>query len=68
MSSTEIDHRHKWERDEDDEVDIFAFAAGFHNGPRCARCGTEFCHHCDPDCYDKPCHMSTPTGSSSEAR
>lgn len=28
------------------EIDIFGFSAGYHNGPRCVKCGYEFCHHC----------------------
>ena len=30
-------------------IDDFAYEAGFCNGPRCARCGEEFCMHCEPD-------------------
>lgn len=29
-----------------DEIDIFAYDEGFHNGPGCIKCGFSFCHHC----------------------
>jgi hypothetical protein len=38
---------HVWETNDNGEVDIFAYEAGDrHNGPRCAKCGYGFCHHC----------------------
>ena len=51
-------HGHVWETKreaspefyEDDErgneIDTFAYSVGYHNGPRCKKCGFEFCHHC----------------------
>jgi hypothetical protein len=27
-------------------VDILAYETGYHNGPRCSKCGYGFCHHC----------------------
>ena len=30
-------------------IDVYAHEAGYCNGPRCARCGEEFCMHCEPD-------------------
>lgn len=27
-------------------VDIFGYSAGTHNGPRCVKCGYCYCHHC----------------------
>jgi len=38
---------HVWIRNKDDGViNIFGFEEGFCNGPRCAKCGYGFCHHC----------------------
>lgn len=38
---------HEWRRDEDGEVDIFAYTEGqYCNGPECVKCGYGFCHHC----------------------
>lgn len=40
---------HVWKLDDyNEEVDIFAFDAGNHNGPMCIKCGYGFCHHCHP--------------------
>jgi hypothetical protein len=39
-------HGHTWIRNEDGEIDIFAYDHGDHNGPRCMVCGYGFCHHC----------------------
>ena len=39
---------HDWVRDEDGKIDNFAgVCAGTHNGPKCKKCGLEYCHHCD---------------------
>ena len=40
------DMGHKWQRDDEDEIDMFAVSSEFHNGPRCQTCGYAFCHHC----------------------
>lgn len=45
-------------RDEGGDIDIFAVAYGYHNGPRCERCGEGFCHHCKPDCYRYVCPLA----------
>lgn len=38
---------HEWQRNEDGDVDVFAFnPTDPHNGPRCVRCGYGFCVHC----------------------
>lgn len=34
-------------------IDDFAYESGFCNGPRCARCGEEFCKHCELDRWEK---------------
>jgi hypothetical protein len=40
-------HGHEWlTLDECDKIDSFAYSSGFHNGPRCKKCGYEFCKHC----------------------
>lgn len=46
---------HEWIKDDDGEVDIWQVAADYHNGPRCVKCGMEFCHHCEPECYTQEC-------------
>lgn len=48
--------KHLWIKNPyDKKIDIFAFENGFHNGPKCTRCGKEFCHHCNPECYQEEC-------------
>jgi hypothetical protein len=38
---------HEWKRDEEGDIEIFAYTNGdHHNGPRCVKCGYGFCHHC----------------------
>lgn len=44
---------HRLKRDEDGEVDYFAFSYEFHNGPRCELCGDSWCHHCEDEI--EPC-------------
>lgn len=47
---------HKWVLNEEGEPDYFAWESGYHNGYLCERCGYSFCHHCDPNGFDKePC-------------
>jgi hypothetical protein len=46
--TTTLPH-HKWHRERDGSVDIFAFDFGYCNGPGCLRCGESFCGHCAPD-------------------
>lgn len=45
---------HEWLTNDDGSIDIFGYDAGYHNGPRCVKCGYGFCHHCqslpDEDC------------------
>ena len=49
-------------------IDDFAYESGYCNGPRCARCGEEFCKHCEPDRWesvengepDGPCIIPIP--------
>ena len=55
---------HEWVLEDDGTVDIFAHESGdHHNGPRCTRCGQGFCHHCQPDIYQKDCpeRLAQPT-------
>lgn len=44
---------HDWERKKDGSIDEFSEENGYHNGPRCKRCGESFCIHCEPDGYEK---------------
>ena len=47
---------HKWKLNDKGEPDYFAWEFGYHNRYLCERCGYSFCHHCDPDGFDKePC-------------
>ena len=49
-------------------IDDFAYESGYCNGPRCARCGEEFCKHCEPERWesiengepDGPCIIPIP--------
>ena len=34
-------------------IDIWAYEVGYCNGPRCARCGEEFCKHCEYDRWER---------------
>lgn len=47
--------KHRWQLDEDGDIDAFAVNCGYHNGPVCERCGKRFCEHCTPECYDSEC-------------
>lgn len=40
-----------------DDIDICAYEAGYHNDPRCIVCGYGFCHHCYPEEYDSECEV-----------
>lgn len=43
--------KHDWYKDEDGNIDEFAFEWAFHNGVVCKRCQKTYCVHCDPN-YD----------------
>lgn len=50
--------KHYWIEDEDGSIDTFRaenMPSDFHNGPKCLKCGFEFCHHCNPEGYDTEC-------------
>lgn len=42
---------HTWKKEEDGEIDEFAFMGEICNGPVCEVCGYSFCKHCNPDGY-----------------
>jgi hypothetical protein len=47
---------HEWVRDDDGNIDVFAYSAGqFCNGPVCSKCGYGYCHHCHLDVPPKEC-------------
>ena len=47
---------HDWEREENGDIDDFAYDGDYHNGPMCKRCYYSFCIHCDPNGWNKkPC-------------
>lgn len=39
----------------DKSIDWFAMSYGYHYGPRCKKCGLEFCHHCNDEFNISPC-------------
>lgn len=44
--------KHLWKKDDDGEVDEWAWESGFHNGVHCNICYKSICVHCEPD-YDE---------------
>lgn len=47
---------HDWERKKNGDIDTFALAFDYHNGPMCKRCYYSFCIHCNPNGWNrKPC-------------
>lgn len=56
MKKTPKKNEHHWIKSFG-EIDIFALEYGYHNGPKCADCGYEFCHHCNPDGYKTECEF-----------
>ena len=44
--------KHTWRKDENGEVDDFAWDFGYHNGVACEVCGETVCVHCNPE-YDE---------------
>jgi len=46
MDELQKKHGHQWEKDDDGEINIFAYSSGYCNGPLCERCGYHFCKHC----------------------
>lgn len=53
VNHVRIEHgKHTWQRDEDGEIDTWAYESGFCNGVICEVCGKVVCVHCDPD-YDE---------------
>lgn len=47
--------KHIWQKDEDGEIDLWARASDFHNGPVCRVCWESPCVHCRPDWQSIPC-------------
>ena len=45
---------HLWQRDDDGEIDVWAFESGYHNGPYCTRCHHTECEHCNEDWETNP--------------
>jgi hypothetical protein len=46
--------QHKWQM-EHGVPNIFAYADGYHNGPKCIVCGYYFCKHCNPSGWNTSC-------------
>jgi hypothetical protein len=51
--------QHKWQI-RNGEPDIFAYAEGYHNGPKCIVCGYYFCQHCNPNGWNTSCGSIDP--------
>lgn len=45
---------HKW-KEENGKIDVWAYEAGYCNGPVCERCYYSFCEHCNPNGYEGEC-------------
>ena len=41
--------KHNWERDENGNINEWAWESGFHSGVFCVDCGKSVCVHCNPD-------------------
>lgn len=41
--------KHNWQKDENGNVDEWAWEAGYHNGVYCVDCRKTVCVHCNPD-------------------
>ena len=41
--------KHNWERDENGNLNEWAWESGFHNGVFCVDCGKSVCVGCNPD-------------------
>ena len=58
-------NEHDFERDNDGEIDDWAFSIGYCNGPVCQRCYYSFCKHCVDNYQDAlkddlPCVVEAP--------
>lgn len=50
--------KHDWYKDEDGNIDEWAWESGYHNGVICKRCGESFCVHCTPNYDETKCTES----------
>jgi len=41
--------------EKDGRLNFLAYNEGFHNGPKCSKCGWSCCMHCDPIESIPPC-------------
>ena len=39
----------RYDEESGGDVNVFAHAAGIHNGPACIKCGYSACWHCNPE-------------------
>jgi hypothetical protein len=46
---------HLWKRNNNGEIDLWAFSVGYCNGPVCTRCWHSECEHCNEDWDDDEC-------------
>jgi hypothetical protein len=45
---------HLWKRNNNGEIDLWAFSVGYCNGPVCTRCWHSECEHCNEDWETDP--------------
>lgn len=69
MEKVRESHGHEWETHYDsdpdiydndergNQINIFAYSSGYHNGPQCKNCGFSFCHHCENEMEIPHCSM-----------
>lgn len=50
-----ISRKHSWEKDEHNEINLWAYSSGYCNEPYCTICKSAFCEHCTPDYDDILC-------------
>lgn len=61
--------KHNWSRDENGNIDTFAWSSGYHNGVFCEDCGKTVCIFCNKnyleldDCTGKPKVIPITNGS-----
>ena len=57
VAKWEQSYNHLWAKDENGDIDMFAFEEDYHNGPRCTKCDDYFCAHCTPNWAETKCSI-----------
>lgn len=52
-------NEHMWSKDDNGEIDDFAWERDFHNGPFCELCYSTPCIHCNPDWENSKCRVTS---------